>query len=76
MSSTSVSAAAIFSAEESCGRLPKRKDIVEGFGAGKAQAISMEERCYLLYNSSDIRRGEVELYVSPIKKCLGGNVLR
>ena len=28
MSSTSVSAAAIFSAEESCGRLPKRKDIV------------------------------------------------
>lgn len=26
--STSVSAAAIFSAEESCGRPPKRKDIV------------------------------------------------
>ena len=33
MSSTSVSAAAIFSAEESCGRLPKRKDIVDGLGA-------------------------------------------
>lgn len=32
MSSTSVSAAAIFSAEESCERLPKRKDIVDGRG--------------------------------------------
>ena len=32
MSSTSVSAAAIFSAEESCGRLPKRKDIINDWG--------------------------------------------
>ena len=43
MSSTSVSAAAIFSAEESCGRLPNRKDIVYIVGAWYKTSLSMEK---------------------------------
>ena len=74
MSSTSVSAAAIFSAEESCGRLPKRKDIVDSVGACYSTSYIDGESCYLLCDSFDMGRtmfglcGEVELYVSPIKK--------
>ena len=48
MSSTSVSAAAIFSAEESCGRLPKRKDIVNSVLARSNTSYTDGESCYLL----------------------------
>ena len=54
MSSTSVSAAAIFSAEESCGRLPKRKDIVDSVGAWNSTSYIDIESCYLLCDSFDI----------------------
>ena len=55
MSSTSVSAAAIFSAEDSCGRLPKRNDIVNGLGCSSTSYID-GETCYLLCDSFDIGR--------------------
>ena len=45
MSSTSVSAAAIFSAEESCGRLPKRKDILNGSFFSFVKSFTFGERC-------------------------------
>ena len=54
MSSTSVSAAAIFSAEESCGRLPKRKDIVDSVGAWYNTSYIDRESCFLLCDSFDI----------------------
>ena len=56
MSSTSVSAAAIFSAEESCGRLPKRKDIVNNVEAWYNKSYVDGESCYLLCDSFDIGR--------------------
>ena len=84
MSSTSVSAAAIFSAEESCGRLPKRKDIVDGWGPlyGASYIDGGKVICLLKQlsrsesNAWTLRRTKVELHVSPIKKCLGVEVLR
>ena len=45
ISSTSVSAAAIFSAEESCGRLPKRKDIVNSVSARYNTSYTDGESC-------------------------------
>ena len=48
MSSTSVSAAAIFSAEESCGRLPKRKDIVDGWGSLYGAKLYRWRKCNTL----------------------------
>lgn len=69
MSSTSVSAAAIFSAEESCGRLPKRKDILDGSFSSFVDNFHVWRVMPGLYR-------ELELHVSPIKKGLGVEVLR
>lgn len=48
----------------------------------KAQAISMEDMWFSSCNNFHVRRamlglcGELELHISPIKKCLGVEVLR
>ena len=81
MSSTSVSAAAIFSAEESCGRLPKRKDIVGVCVPLYSISYIDGGKGFLLYNKFLIGRamfglcGEIEL-CQPYQKCLGVEVLR